>query len=979
MMEPVTIIGLIANIIQLIEVGREVTSTARDIRKSTSGLTDQAKRFRDYARLVRDDIDQSMNAKNANIVDEKFKAYASSLREQVDIFLDELNSLQVQDKNSLWQPWKAGIKAWWRKDELRKTMRSINQMGDQITMHIVNVLLPGIDSKLDDLRTQNTRMGSNMTGQMQDLRHIIHGLHGQNEASFTLLQAINNWFKYQEELDVQRGCLRALYFREIDSRISNVKHAHADTLGWIFQDAKLDEETNELKKESTFMEWLRSKDPSKNCYWVSGSPGSGKSTLMKFLAYHERVKEGSESWVRGRELLVANYFFWRAGSHRQRSRRGLLETLLFQILSQRRDLIDIAFPKHPWSMIGPEFEFHQDELLGGLKELLHSGVRKNMCFLFFIDGLDEIDERDENSEDVPDEQDLIGLLREIYNSHSVKICVSSRPWAAFESEFGIDSHLCFKMQDLNQADINKYVHDTLTDNETFQGLAHKDQRYFKLAEELTNTAKGVFLWVHLATRILLEGITNSERFCDLQQRLRQLPKRIEDMYQYILDSIPSKYSVSVARYLLLAHVRDRQHPLIEYLYSDEDEYSVAMGKRIIRWDDLYDDLCGLSERISKQSKGLLEIPGLISFPGRSSTLHSEGKTLFKPDGCIPQFAHRTIVEFFCKKHVYRQICDKAGLNTQQPSRLQWDYFIYRVYDAIAHVMFCLLDSTSISDSKDNAILRYRIGLSPSSFVGRKCNPYNFIYKTTDRLSYWGRAQRILDPHYRNSEAIHLGIILLENELISPLGPWQAALVDDTGNHALDYVRMAIDRTSKPLETYGLASLLRYAIYLGQLNVVEALLIPGVDPNVFDPEFGTTYWVAYLQSVYNARWRYLENGASNLILAFLRQGADTVTTFDLYYHEDGKPPEYDYFGRVLTEREDRLEGDKVTFNVADGLRHIFAASDIDIEEHLPEKTDDRETPKEFFIRKGIPNFLDPVVWKQGEEAASAVSRFSELEE
>lgn len=52
-------------------------------------------------------------------------------------------------------------------------------------------------------------------------------------------------------------------------------------------------------------------------------------------------------------------------------------------------------------------------------------------FCFFIDGLDEFKGAT---------QDLVGLVRALTSYSDVKICVSSRPWAAFKHAFGEETN-----------------------------------------------------------------------------------------------------------------------------------------------------------------------------------------------------------------------------------------------------------------------------------------------------------------------------------------------------------------------------------------------------------------------------------------------------------------------------------------------------------------------------------------------------------
>ena len=65
--------------------------------------------------------------------------------------------------------------------------------------------------------------------------------------------------------------LQNLRFSDIDSRHESIPKEHSKTFSWIF------DETASVK----FVQWLKYED---GFYWVSGKPGSGKSTLMKFVA-----------------------------------------------------------------------------------------------------------------------------------------------------------------------------------------------------------------------------------------------------------------------------------------------------------------------------------------------------------------------------------------------------------------------------------------------------------------------------------------------------------------------------------------------------------------------------------------------------------------------------------------------------------------------------------------------------------------------
>lgn len=89
-------------------------------------------------------------------------------------------------------------------------------------------------------------------------------------------------------------------------------------------------------------------------YWITGKPGSGKSTLMKFLYQDPETLKALETWAGGNELLIGAYFFWEVGKiPLLRTREGLLRTLLFQILRQQPDLIKSLY-RDLWSVHGTD-------------------------------------------------------------------------------------------------------------------------------------------------------------------------------------------------------------------------------------------------------------------------------------------------------------------------------------------------------------------------------------------------------------------------------------------------------------------------------------------------------------------------------------------------------------------------------------------------------------------------------------------------
>jgi len=63
----------------------------------------------------------------------------------------------------------------------------------------------------------------------------------------------------------------------------------------------------------------------------------------------------------------------------------------------------------------------------------------------------------------------------------------------------------------------------------------------KLVDELVMKSDGVFLWVTLVVKSLLNGLTNGDRISFLRRRLKKIPSKIESLYRYMLIQIEPLY------------------------------------------------------------------------------------------------------------------------------------------------------------------------------------------------------------------------------------------------------------------------------------------------------------------------------------------------------------------------------------------------------------------------------------------------------
>jgi hypothetical protein len=148
------------------------------------------------------------------------------------------------------------------------------------------------------------------------------------------------------QISKEQAILKSLCFEYMTVRHSRIVDARAKTFDWIFEAAYL--HFTDPRSQIKFVEWLHS---SRGIYWVSGKPGSGKSTLMKYLSENWRTSRELKLWARGSTLVTASFYFWNAGTAMQKSQQGLLQSILFEVLNQCPDMIPSICPEL-WEKLG---------------------------------------------------------------------------------------------------------------------------------------------------------------------------------------------------------------------------------------------------------------------------------------------------------------------------------------------------------------------------------------------------------------------------------------------------------------------------------------------------------------------------------------------------------------------------------------------------------------------------------------------------
>ncbi|KAM0251864.1 hypothetical protein ACHAP5_001528 [Fusarium lateritium] len=336
--------------------------------------------------------------------------------------------------------------------------------------------------------------------------------------------------------------LSSLRFPEMNGRKNQISTNYPGTFDWIFKNhspasesdqsesgSQLSEDTEEDDSDESdhiefadtvdysafdcFPGWLMSDS---NLFWISGKPASGKSSLMKFLAFNRLTANHLNIWQPNVRILT--HFFWKPGHLLQRNVQGMALSLLHQVLDGQPDLSRKLWQTQPFIR---HKRSTSDWSLDELSETLVLALEiSTAAFCIFLDGLDEA--KDLEHLPWPDWTDsqVIHKLLEVKN---LKLCASSREEHAFCSFFEGKSRL--RIHQLNESDITRFVRDRLE----IYGLDCRDRD--NLVDKVVQRAEGVFLWVILVVDSLNRAIRQRYTTIEmLEERLEQTPSDLTTLY-----------------------------------------------------------------------------------------------------------------------------------------------------------------------------------------------------------------------------------------------------------------------------------------------------------------------------------------------------------------------------------------------------------------------------------------------------------------
>jgi hypothetical protein len=396
----------------------------------------------------------------------------------------------------------------------------------------------------------------------------------------------------------ERRIIQELSFTEMKQRQLDIREAHYETFKWVFIPS------SSRPSPTHFTEWL---EHGAGTFWISGKPGSGKSTLMKYIVNHPQTGGLISRWAGESTLIAASFYFWSSGTPMQKSIDGLLRSLVCQVLRQCPSLIPNAFPEHWQSLMDAErvktainLSFDRYDIAKAFQSFT-GAEDQNTKFCFFIDGLDEYDGFD---------REIAALVKTLASSPTIKVCLASRPHNIFVGDFGSDPKQMICIHEFTDWDIRQYIKTVFEDDPAFISCKDQDpQGYQELAESIRKDANGVFLWVYLVVQQLLDGIQNADRMLDLQRRLDKLPKDLRSLFSHMLNTVEEVYHEQQAQMLLVACQANNSLSPVGLSFLDEEDPDFAINCPV---DDLSYEAVerrsnNMKKRIVARCRLLLEV------------------------------------------------------------------------------------------------------------------------------------------------------------------------------------------------------------------------------------------------------------------------------------------------------------------------------------------------------------------------------------
>ncbi|KAF9880927.1 small s protein [Colletotrichum karsti] len=543
-MDPISAFSFAVNILTVVDISAKLISTASEIRSSGDTVSNKelaadAQRLKSYCQKFSLETATKSSQQNATSSissedDATLRLLASEAKGIADDIQDNL--LKLNKQRSFMRVFRQSIRNTRKQPEMKCKAERLKEMQDKIifsiivslhssvgtltlkddaalarldenTRSLIQTILSGNDTTRAKIETQMASLHTDIAKNHVEMMGSSGQRHDELLSAIrvgpTQHEAPERESAAEHKERVTRSILDKLWFSRIKDRYEDIKPAHQKTFEWIFSAEA------QMESSCSFYRWI---EQGSGLYWISGKAGTGKSTLMKFLADHERTKALLQHWTKGQEYVTANYWFWdQSQDPLQKSMEGLYRGLLYDVISKETSLAPLLFPDQFIPERQWQLEFPTPNGLRRAFNRLVSMEASTVLVVLLIDGLDEYEATE------IEQLSLSESLKAAAQSHHMKIIASSRPETVFENAFKDCDKLY--LHELTYSDQTSFTKDSLYKHERMQYLASLPGGKEDAAELIRSAAKkseGIFLWLRLVVDSLVQELDACDVIKDLQ-------------------------------------------------------------------------------------------------------------------------------------------------------------------------------------------------------------------------------------------------------------------------------------------------------------------------------------------------------------------------------------------------------------------------------------------------------------------------------
>jgi hypothetical protein len=130
-----------------------------------------------------------------------------------------------------------------------------------------------------------------------------------------------------------------------------------------------------------------------------------------------------------------------------------------------------------------------------------------------------------------------------------------------------------------------------------------------LVKNVADKSSGVFLWVVLVVRSLIEGLRDGDRLSDLQARLDCLPAELENLFKRMLHDFNPRYFSHASALFQIFKASMNPPSLICLSFADEEDVDLAIraDTESMQTRQRYYRAVTMRRRLDSRCKGLIEV------------------------------------------------------------------------------------------------------------------------------------------------------------------------------------------------------------------------------------------------------------------------------------------------------------------------------------------------------------------------------------